>query len=837
MPPLPTLLVPGASAANPGVAPIAHITGWLRQRMPEFGHRGAAMEDRVLVVRAETGSGKSTVLPVAVFRLLRGEKTPAGLKYRGPGVLCTQPRVLTAVALASDVDARHSPWNADIVMGETVGYQTGPISNRPVAGLVYATAGVLAAQLRSLPDVDLMGLYRFIIVDEAHERSLDADMTLMLLRNLMRRNLGNPRLPFVLLTSATFDTGRYADYFGVGPANVVEVTGRAYAIETHWPAAGTNDYTAAAAAAVVRIHEEHAADPPERADVLVFLPGAPEMAPVAAALGAALKAYAAAGWPHPPFLVLSISRDVINTQSGDYPLVFAPPARLPLVDGRRPARRVVLSTVVAETGLTIDTLRHVVDCGWSRTREAYPPWGAEGIVTRPAPQSRIRQRKGRAGRLFDGHFWPLYTENVHAALEAQQLPEIITAGVGEAYLALVAEQQRQKLRDGRLPEFRLEDLGLLDPPPAEAFLEANATAVALGFVSARAALFDAWPPPALTGALPDDAVAPQSAVAPQGAVAPQSTNSQTRRTRGYGLTALGHLGAAFTRCPMEGVRVLLAGYAWGAAAGDLLTAVAMFGQAPADLLAGRGRRKAGTEAGALPPGAEALRAALPAYLVQRGGGGVVLPPLESEEFYYRARLIIADDFAEAALVFAEFARRVDACGGDLGSVAAWCAEVGLAFDALVELGRRRDALAEEMVAAGLSPFRAADRQLARLPLEAFGEGLRRFKRCLYDGLRCRLLRRDRDQGAFFTAQGLRVAVPPLLAEATALRLRAIRVTAPPAGAWQARWVLTDRVRLTPAPRREGDAADPLLYVAEAGLVSVLDGFVDPDLEFAEPRMF
>src|SRR6185369_2792690 len=97
-------------------------------------------------------------------------------------------------------------------------------------------------------DAEIMGRYQFILVDEAHERSRDSDVTLMLLRNFYERNAGNPRLPFLLLMSATFDPARYAAYFRVGPENVVKVKGRAYPIETHWPAQGVNDYPAGAAA-------------------------------------------------------------------------------------------------------------------------------------------------------------------------------------------------------------------------------------------------------------------------------------------------------------------------------------------------------------------------------------------------------------------------------------------------------------------------------------------------------------------------------------------------------------------------------------------------------------
>jgi hypothetical protein len=808
----PTLLVRGRlrlglSEEPSDDLPIGYITAWLRRRMPEFGGRIPSLRDRVLVVSAETGSGKSTVLPVAIFRILRSEKAPPGQRFRGAGVLCTQPRVLTAVALATDVSSR--PWNPDMVLGSTVGFQTGPVSNRPASGLIYATAGVLAAQLRTMSDSEIMDRYRFIVVDEVHERSLDGDVMLMMLRNFFSRNVGNDRLPFVVLTSATFDTARYAEYFGVGGENVVKVVGRAFPIETRWPATGTNNYPAEAAATALRIHRENPDDPPAQADILIFVPGAAETLAVTSALAKGLRGEPA------QCLVLVINREVVASQAGDFPLVFEKPADLPRVGGVAPTRRIIVSTTVAETGLTIDTLRYVVDCGWSRSSETYFPWAARGLVTRPAPRNRIHQRRGRVGRLFPGVFYPLYTAGVFEALDEQQLPEIVTRGCSELFLAIVGEQQRQKLRVGAVPEFRLEDLNLLDPPPPEAFLEANCLASSLGFLAADARLPARWPIE-LGGAADEPA------------------------RNGFGLTPLGALGASFTRTPMEGVRVILAGYVWGAAASDLATAVAMFGFPLSSLLAFPPRAAPG--ANSLPAGARALEASLPTFITARHAGGAigVLPPLESEEFYFRAKLIIADEFAEAVLLFDAFVRRLDASQGDIGAVAEWCSGVGVSFDALLELTRRRETVVEEMIVAGLNPFRAPARRLSALPADSFTDGIRGFKRCLYDGLRNRLLRYERkhpDGATYVTLQGMKVTTPGLFTDAAVSRLRAMRVAKETVEEIRPQWLLTDHVRMVPVQKKASESAAALLYSLEANLVSVLDGYVDPDLGFCGPRSF
>ena len=832
---LPTLLVPGRLRLDQPVAstmtPLAYIQGWLRQRMPEFGGHGATMADRVLIVRAETGSGKSTVLPVGILRILRSETTPARVHIRGPGVICTQPRVLTAVSLARDVSAgTHNKRYPDMVLGETVGYQTGPVSEVS-AELLYATAGVLAAQLRSMEDSELLERYRFIIVDEVHERSIDTDLMLMLLRDFYLRNVGNPKLPFLILTSATIEPMRYATYFGVGAANVVEVVGRGYPIENHWPALGTNNYPQAAAEIALKIHNEHLDDPPHRADILIFMPGAPEAMAVAETLkkeaetlkkdAEVLNEKSSAG-----FLILMLNREIVNSQSGDYILAFAPPGSLPKVNGRAPIRRIIISTSVAETGITIDTLKYVIDSGWSRTRELYPPWGATGIITRPAPRSRIAQRRGRVGRLFAGEFYPLYTESVYNSLDPMQLPDVVTGAAADAFLAIVAAQLRQKRVTKSVVEFRVEDIGLLDPPPAEALLCAIRTSIILGFLRTPRPICENIDDKKLT-----------------------SSSDQM-----YTLTKMGEIAATFKRTSMEGVRILCGSYIWGASMSDLMTVVAMLGTPMTDLFIKLGSVAASGSGGKsasgfdstsspdlpfsvpkLPYNATALIASLPSYLRQHVGA-------EDVTDYYRARLLLADDFAEAVLIFDAFIARLNT--DDLSKVAEWCIKCNLSFNQLIELSKRRELVADEIAAAGMDPFFESGARLSTVSIEDFTATLRRLKRCIFDGLRQNLLRFDEKNvigPGYVTATGglgasanLRVRCPPLFTDAMADRLTDMRVAGSPL---RPQWIVTDHLRLIPALKKPEEMSAPLLYTVDANLVCVLDGYVDPDPDIGLPREF
>ncbi len=564
---LPTLLVRGnltgaAKTEAPDAVPVLHITSWLKRRMPEFGGPPPnSMADRVLIVRSETGSGKSTALPVYVFRLLRHEQTPMRKRFAGPGVLCTQPRVLTAQTLAYDLsDSAHYP---DMKIGVTVGYQTGPANEMPPQGLIYATAGVLLAQLRSQSDSEIMARYRFIIVDEAHERSADIDTVLMRLKSMLARNLGNPNLPFVLLASATLPTAKYAKYFGVGAANVIEVTGRQYPVQTFYPEVGTNDYPAEAARRAAALHVANPDDPPTQADILIFMPGVGEIKTVVAALERANRPHRANDSGILPYLVLALSRDDVLTRSADFRRLQADPAhlRVPSADGKtllRVQRRIIVATVVAETGLTLSALKYVIDAGWNRAVEVYYPDG-RGLITKPAAKSRIEQRKGRAGRKFPGEFHPLYTKNVHAALDETQLPEIVTSGGASVFLDIVQTTAAADA-DG---VYRVSDLDLLDPPPCDALAASLDTAVRFGYLRAD---------------IPG---------------------------RGHRLTLLGDIAARFGRLSMEQSQTLFAGFMWGAALPDLAFIVTLFSQRAVGLY-----RLGGRDA--------ALAAAAPRHMEGRG---------------------------------------------------------------------------------------------------------------------------------------------------------------------------------------------------------------------------
>ena len=820
---LPTLFVAGSLKnrntlqGSSNIIPIEYIITWIRMKMPEFGSLRGTEENRILIVKAETGSGKSTALPVEIFRMLRDKKTPLTKRFKGPTVICTQPRVLTSIQLAKDVSVENSPYNPDIVLGETVGYQTGPVKLMTGRGLVYATHGTLEMQLKMLTDIEIMDKYKFIIVDEAHERSTELDMMLVMLKNFYQRNSGNNRLPFLLLTSATIDPITYTQFFNIGKENVIEVSGHTYDIETHWPDTNTNNYAAEAAAVAIKIHEEHSDDPPEKADILIFMPGQMEITTVTSILHKANKKYieSSVDLSTRPMIILELNSDVINTLTGDYAMAFLPPDKLPRPGGRRPVRRVIVSTVVAETGITFNTLKYVIDSGWHRAPETYYPENVSGLISRPIDQNRMIQRKGRVGRLFDGEFYPLYTKNVFEAMDKNQAPNIISQGGYDIFLSIVREQQHQKLRMGVRPEFRVEDIIMIDPPPVEALMTAISTATVLGFLSPFSTLPDRWPP------LMDTDL----------------HNKVSNAKTGYGLTSLGFAAAQFSyRRPMEVIRILLAGLVNKVAASDLVTVAAMYGKGPNHLYTYIPQPSSDYRQVHL--GADGLYASLPFFLATRFGGGIDAPPTGKEAAYYRARLLLSDEFAEDVLVFDAFVKRLEASKGDLTSVAVWANDYNLDINNLINLAKERDEVMESMVLAGLPTTSFSDRRLSVLDPENFTEGLINFKQCLYEGMVTHLMQwepkgfGDSPMPGYYTKQGLRIKTPPLFSEAAINRIRMLgedfKVEPP-------KWILTDHISIGSVKRSKSSGPNgshavenPIMYELKAGKISYLDGYVDVD---------
>jgi ATP-dependent helicase HrpA len=350
-------------------------------------------EHQVTIVAGETGSGKSTQLPKICLELGRG--------VRGT-IAHTQPRRLAARTVAARIaEELRTP------LGEAIGYAVRFNDRSGEDTLVrMVTDGLLLAEIQH---DRLLRRYDTVIVDEAHERSLNIDFLLGCLKRILPRR---PDLKLVI-TSATIDTQRLSAHFGDAP--VVEVSGRAYPVQTRYRPVpdAEHDRLDAIPDAVRELLDAEPANP---GDVLVFLSGEREIRDTAELLRSRLDAD------------VEILPLYARLSSAEQQRVFA---------GHR-ARRVVLATNVAETSLTVPGIRYVVDPGTARISRYSARLKVQRLPIEPISQASADQRKGRCGRTADGICIRLYDEEDFAARARFTDPEILRTSLASVILQMAA---------------------------------------------------------------------------------------------------------------------------------------------------------------------------------------------------------------------------------------------------------------------------------------------------------------------------------------------------------------------------------------------------------------
>ncbi|HEX5125089.1 MAG TPA: ATP-dependent RNA helicase HrpA [Rhodanobacteraceae bacterium] len=349
-------------------------------------------DNPVVVLAGETGSGKTTQLPKLCLAAGRGT---AGL------IGCTQPRRIAARAVARRVASELGTQ-----VGDLVGFQVRFADQVSDASLIkFMTDGILLAETQSDP---WLGAYDTIILDEAHERSLNIDFLLGYLKRLLakRRDLK------LIVTSATIDTARFAAHFDNAP--VVEVEGRAYPVDVKWRPAPERGETSIAGEIVAAADEITAADP--RGDVLVFLPGEREIRDAHLALS------------RRKYRETEVVALYARLSAAEQDRVFRP----------GPQRRIVLATNVAETSLTVPRIRYVIDTGTARVKRYSQRNQLERLHIEPISQAAADQRKGRCGRVGPGVCFRLYGEDDYLGRPRFTDPEILRASLAGVILRMLA---------------------------------------------------------------------------------------------------------------------------------------------------------------------------------------------------------------------------------------------------------------------------------------------------------------------------------------------------------------------------------------------------------------
>jgi ATP-dependent helicase HrpA len=357
----------------------------------------------VTIVCGETGSGKTTQIPKICLTLGRGA---AGL------IGCTQPRRIAARSLANRL-AQELAGTPKGFVGHKIRFQD---QTRPDTVVKVMTDGILLAETHS--DRELRA-YDTIVIDEAHERSLNVDFLLGYVKRLVTRR---PELK-VIVTSATIDTARFSEFFGGAP--VIEVSGRTYPVEVRYRAElfepeEADDEPVDMPEAIAKAVDEIARTSRE-GDILVFLPGEREIREAAEALR---KLSPQAGQKGHTEILPLFSR--LSAEEQDR--VFE----------RGGHRRIVLSTNVAETSLTVPGIHFVIDTGLARVKRYSPRQKIDQLRIEPISQAAARQRAGRCGRVASGVAIRLYAEEDFNGRPEFTTPEILRTSLASVILRMAS---------------------------------------------------------------------------------------------------------------------------------------------------------------------------------------------------------------------------------------------------------------------------------------------------------------------------------------------------------------------------------------------------------------
>ncbi len=384
-------------------------------------------ENQVVVIAGETGSGKTTQIPKFLLECGLGKKGLLG---------CTQPRRVAALSVAQRIAEE-----LGVNYGQEVGAKIRFTDQTQASTVIKVmTDGILLNELQNDP---MLRAYEAIVIDEAHERSLNIDFILGCLRQITEKRSDLK----IIITSATIDTASFAEAFGEAP--IIEVSGRMYPVDTFYrPPTDKDegDYIDAAAEVICEIIDHN-----REGDILVFLPSERD--------------------------IHELRRELENSSARQCDLLplFG---RLANADQQRifhpgGRRRIILSTNIAETSLTVPGIRYVVDTGLARISHYSPHSRTQRLPIEPIAQSSADQRKGRCGRVSNGICYRLYDEQDFLARPRYTTPEIHRSNLASVILRMMA--------------FRLGDIRsfpFIDPPAENAIIGGYRLLAELGAVRA-----------------------------------------------------------------------------------------------------------------------------------------------------------------------------------------------------------------------------------------------------------------------------------------------------------------------------------------------------------------
>lgn len=820
--------------------PLDYVTKWVEDRIDSAG----TIKNRSLMLHSSTGSGKSTILPPELFHKFF-------IRMGRRNICCTQPRVLTSIEMPSKIIPFQTgtyikQGRVPIKLGDNIGFQTGAVAKRPTRGMIFMTIGVLKQQLNVMTPDEIMKRYSFIIIDEAHERSVDTDLVLYMMKKLIKNANGAKECPFLIIMSATFDPHKFAKYLSLSTTlslskkdekeellketeiSIIQVTGFTFPIndEHGWLEYDTTNYIKSAVETVAMIHEKHLDDILPRDELANWMASESSEA---SGYSENKKENKKGGKEKKKKLVLDddalearikeqVFRDILVFVAGEadarqiitkiselnstnklfqkYPVM---PIQLMGVDvesrsegsvniskdlsklgvevrsfgnGSRkivkPTRRVIVASNVAETGVTFNTLRHVVDTGFLKSSEYDPIYRASLLITRPVTKGMHIQRRGRAGRRAPGFAWYLYTKETFKNLQDDQFPNIIKEDITLELLTLLIKEGDEEGKNVSETLVRLTkdnewldtlaqnvvnmyDFDLLDPPSADTIH------------TSLDRLYTA------------------------GAINSNSTP-----------TMLGVVMNKFRMLPLESIKMILAGYAWEAPILDLITIAASL-QLRTDMSAERDRD----------PDASLMEFEdAPSAKMSLMTSCDFCTMLLAWDKYQRLCAEILDEVIAVP--------EDDSIGNLHSRIVEWCKERNVSPKYFEDLTQKREDIIHNMAGIGLNPYSWNNKSLSVRNEIDIREWTGLIKQCIFDGYKSNILVWNPVISTYETRFGnIKVAVDRgYLMTAGDIRMYGVQ---------NPKYLVYDVLSFRQNRKNQ--------YPPQVRYVSVLDGFVPFDLKF------
>lgn len=736
---------------------IDYILNFISNRIPE--KKGSRIKtppkkygDKVIILKSETGSGKSTTLPSKLYTAFF-EKTRKN-------IIVTQPRVLTAIDIPSTI----VPFVPELELDKNIGYNTQNFKRLPKEkGIIFSTVGVLTQQLIMSEDEEFMKKYQFIIIDEVHERDIDTDLCLFMLKKLLQDNYENPECPLVILTSATFDEKIFMEYFNTPKENYIQVVGSTFPIEPNFPEYSISNYIQYATLKAQKLHLDNLSDidnGDKFRDIIIFVQGTAigrkiyddlmvfnsnilsqdykTIMKYNAELENTLTALEKKGGGEKQnYFILPILLDKKNFEKGglQYQNLFSSleTINVPLWERSKkinldsppkkyviPSRRIIIATNIAETGVTIPTLKYCIDTGYHFNVEYHPNFGCSAMFPKNVTRGMAIQRRGRVGRKAPGFWFPCYTEETFNALQADNFSKIIiddTAAnllsilIKEKGVEIIEETTLSKIKNKKTYnlfqtfsltsnswysiknkyETNMSSLDFIELPSVQMLEYSLEKLHILGFIDDK-----------------------------------------------YDITVLGYYANQIRFLSLELKKMIFSGYHYGANILDLIT-IASFIHIQKRLIFSKDFK-------------------LSNFLKQN-----------DTEFDFYNRVLIADDFINCIFVWNIFQSFIEKNMLEINSsileklntddtphkkvlyiknIKKWCDENGILYDGLVNVMAMRDSIIENMINAGLNPYKNSLGlqknlyNLNKIMRENLAEGLdeiRKLKYCIFEGYKCNIL--------------------------------------------------------------------------------------------------